>query len=175
MRSTQRLLSTIFLAAALCACANKPKDTVAQKPATHPAATTRAAHNFARWEKAIADFEAADRANPPPQGAVLFTGSSTIRLWTTLQQDLPNHKVINRGFGGNEIVDCMHFADRMIFPYQPRMVVLRAGGNDLWGGKTPEQVFHDFQDFVTTMKSRLPQAQIVFIGLSPSISRWRQH
>src|SRR4051812_12764767 len=62
-------------------------------------------HNFARWEKEIAAFEAADRMNPPPKGGILFTGSSTIRLWKTLAQDYPQHKVINRGFGGSEIAD----------------------------------------------------------------------
>ena len=53
------------------------------------------------WEPEIAAFDAADRRNPPPRAAILFIGSSTIRLWKTLAQDFPDHKVINRGFGGS--------------------------------------------------------------------------
>src|SRR5213079_3617807 len=84
-------------------------------------------HDFARWEPEIAAYEKADQANPPPKGAILFIGSSTIRLWSTLHQDFPQHKVINRGIGGSEIADATHFADRVIFPYEPRQIFLRAG------------------------------------------------
>src|SRR5829696_4375677 len=94
-------------------------------------------HDFARWEKEIAAYEAADQANPPPKRAILFIGSSTIRLWATLKEDFPQHKVINRGFGGSEIADSTYFADRLVLPYAPRLVVLYAGGNDLNSGKTP--------------------------------------
>src|SRR2546425_904056 len=133
-----------------------------------------AEHDFGKWEKEIAAYEQIDRTNPPPKGALLFIGSSTIRLWTTLAQDFPGHQVTNRGFGGSEIVDSTHFAERVIFPYAPRMVFLRAGGNDLNAGKTDEQVFADYKEFVAKMQSKLPEAEIVFIALSPSISRWKQ-
>jgi lysophospholipase L1-like esterase len=133
-----------------------------------------AEHNFARWESAIAAYEQQDRDKPPSQGALLFIGSSTVRRWTTLAQDFPGQRVINRGFGGSEIVDATHFAERILFPYAPRMVFLRAGGNDLWAGKSPEQVFADYKEFVATVHGKLPQTEIVFISLSPSIARWKQ-
>jgi lysophospholipase L1-like esterase len=132
------------------------------------------AHNFARWEKEISAYEQMDRTNPPPKGALLFVGSSTIRLWKTLPQDFPDQKVINRGFGGSEIADLTHFADRLIFPHQPRMVFFRAGGNDLFSGTSPEQVFADFKDFVACVQAKLPNTEIVFISWSPSIARWQQ-
>ena len=131
-------------------------------------------HNFGKWEKEIAAYEQMDRTNPPPRGALLFIGSSTVRLWKTLAQDFPGHQVINRGFGGSEIVDATHFAERVILPYKPRMVFLRAGGNDLNAGKTPEQVFADFKGFVAKIHSKLPETEIVFISLCPSIARWKQ-
>jgi len=131
-------------------------------------------HDFAKWEKEISAYEQSDRTNPPPQGGLVFIGSSTIRMWKTLAQDFPEQKVINRGFGGSEIEDSTHFAERIIFPYGPRAVFLRAGGNDLWAGKSAKQVFADFKDFVATVQSKLPKAEIVFISLSPSISRWKQ-
>src|SRR5688500_12800475 len=99
-------------------------------PAQTRRATTQATHNFARWEKAIAAYEEADKKDPPAKGGVLFIGSSTIRMWRSLSSDFPGHNVINRGFGGSQIVDSTHFAERLIFPHEPKMVVLRAGGND---------------------------------------------
>jgi lysophospholipase L1-like esterase len=131
-------------------------------------------HNFARWEKEISAYEQSDATNPPPKGAIVFTGSSTIRLWKTLAADFPGHDVVNRGFGGSEIIDAAHFADRIVVPYQPSMVVLRAGGNDLWAGKTPEQVFADFKVFVKTVHAKLPWTKIAYISWSPSIARWSQ-
>lgn len=98
------------------------------------------AADFERWEKEIAAYEHADRTSSPPQGGLLFIGSSTIRLWNTLAQDFPQHRVINRGFGGSQIADSTHFAERIIFPFAPRMILLRAGGNDIHAGKSPELV-----------------------------------
>ena len=138
------------------------------------AVSAEAEHDFGKWEKAIAAYEQTDRTNRPPKGALLFIGSSTIRLWKTLAQDFPGQRVINRGFGGSEIVDSSHFAERIIFPYTPRMVFLRAGGNDLWGGKPPEQVFAEFKEFVQKVHAKLPDTEIVFVSLSPSIARWKQ-
>jgi lysophospholipase L1-like esterase len=88
-----------------------------QAPLPPPTATTASAAQspFARWEPEIAAFEQQDRANAPVKGALLFIGSSTIRLWNTLASDFPGHKIINRGFGGSQIVDATHFADRIIF------------------------------------------------------------
>lgn len=133
------------------------------------------AHSYEAWENEIAAYERMDRTNPPPRHALLFTGSSTIRLWKSLAQDFPKHAVINRGFGGSQIVDATHFAARIIFPCQPSMVLLRAGGNDLHDGKTVEQVFADYKEFVAAVHAQLPETEIVFIALSPSIARWEQH
>jgi lysophospholipase L1-like esterase len=131
-------------------------------------------HDFAKWEKEISAYEQSDRTNPPPKDAVLFVGSSTIRRWTTLAQDFPQHLVINRGFGGSQIVDSTHFAERLIFPHEPRMVLLRAGGNDLWAGKSAMEVFADFKHFAVKVHAGLPTTEIVFISLSPTNARWKQ-
>ncbi|WP_010586527.1 serine hydrolase [Schlesneria paludicola] len=133
---------------------------------------SRPPHDFAKWEKAIAAYEQADQTNPPPKGGIVFIGSSTILLWKSLVEDFPDHKVINRGFGGSEIVDSTHFADRIIFPYEPRQIYLRAGGNDIHGGRTPAEVASDFVDFVQKVHSRLPKTEIYYIAVSPAPSRW---
>lgn len=146
-----------------CLQAETPTPIVSPKP-----------HDFAKWEKSVAAFEAADAQTPPPKGAVLFVGSSTIVRWKTLAEDFKGTTVLNRGFGGNQIVDSTHYADRMIFPYEPRMIVLRAGGNDINAGKKAAEVFQDYKDFVAKMRTRLPDIEIVYLGLSPTIKRWAQ-
>lgn len=128
--------------------------------------------DFSKWEKEISAYEAADKTSPPPKGGILFIGSSTIRLWKTLAEDFPDHKVLNRGFGGSEIVDSTHFADRIIFPYEPRQIFLRAGGNDIHAGRLPDDVAADFVEFVRTVRTRLPKAEIYFVAVSPAPSRW---
>ena len=138
-------------------------------------AETNAVHNFARWENEIAAFERHDASNAPAKGAYIFIGSSTVRLWKTLAQDLPGLSVVNRGFGGSEIADATHFAPRVVFPYAPKVVVLRAGGNDLFAGKSVEQFFADYQEFVAVIHAKLPETKIIFLSLSPSIARWSQH
>ncbi len=132
-------------------------------------------HNFAKWEQAISAFERMDATNPPAKGCVVFIGSSTVARWKSLAEDFPGVPVANRGFGGSEIVDSAHFAPRVVFPYEPKVVVLRAGGNDLWASNSVEKVFADYKDFVATVHNKLPDAKIVFISLSPSLARWSQH
>lgn len=126
----------------------------------------------ARWEKDIAAFEASDRKNPPAKGGVLFIGSSSIRYWKTLATDFPKLEVINRGFGGSYVADSTHFAERIIFPYEPSKIVLYAGDNDIAGGHSPEQVFSDFREFVEKVHSKLPETKIYYLAVKPSPSRW---
>ena len=130
-----------------------------------------AADDFSRWEKAISAFEKQDRQQPPPKNAVLFVGSSSIRLWK-LSEYFPKEKLINRGFGGSEIADSNHFADRIILKHQPRTVVLYAGDNDIAKGKTVKRVTADFRTFVKTVRGNLPDVNILFIAIKPSIKRW---
>jgi len=134
----------------------------------------RTATDSTRWEKTIEAFEKQDKESPPPKGALLFVGSSTIVRWKSLPHDFPGHQIINRGFGGNQIADSTFYADRMIIPYAPKAIYLRAGGNDLNAGKTVDRVFADYKDFVAKVHDKLPLTDIYFISLSPSIARWKQ-
>jgi lysophospholipase L1-like esterase len=129
-------------------------------------------HKSDRWEKDIAAFEAADRVAPPPQGGIVFVGSSSIRLWKTLAEDFPGLPVVNRGFGGSQLADSIRFVDRIIIPYAPRQVVIYAGGNDINSGKSPELVYGDFVALVTKLRTRLPKARLAMISCQVSPSRW---
>ncbi len=123
------------------------------------------------WEGDIARFQALDAQQPPPRGAVLFVGSSSIRFWDSLATDFPGQKVINRGFGGSEVRDSTWYADRIVIPYAPRLIVFYAGDNDLNAGRTPQQVRDDFVAFVTRVRRDLPDTRIAYISIKPSPSR----
>lgn len=129
------------------------------------------ANDHAQWNPAIAVFRAADHANPPPPGGVLFIGSSSIRFWKNLASDFPEVKTINRGFGGSEIDDATYFADRIVAPYHPRAIVLYAGDNDLADGDSPAHVRDDFAAFVRKARSLDPHVRIAFIAIKPSVAR----
>lgn len=125
----------------------------------------------ARWENDIRAFEAADKTNPPPHDAVLFIGSSSIRLWTNLEQTFPGHKVINRGFGGSELSDSVAFANRIAIPYQPKLILLYAGDNDIAAGKSPERILSDFKAFAGRIHAALPNTRIAYIAIKPCPAR----
>jgi hypothetical protein len=127
-----RLLTVSFLLAA---------SSVAEPVAAPEAPARVAPHDFTKWEKDVVAFEKSDLLSPPPKNAVLFVGASTIVRWKSLAEDFKGTVVLNRGFGGNQIADSTHFAERMIFPYEPKMIFLRAGGNDLHFGRSVGEVF----------------------------------
>jgi len=127
--------------------------------------------DFSRWEKAIAAFEQQDKDKPPPKNAILFVGSSSIRLWN-LAKSFPDLDAINRGFGGSHLADSVHFAPRIILKYQPRLIVVYAGDNDIAAGKTPEKVAADFQALVQVVQKDLPKTRIAYIAIKPSLLRW---
>jgi lysophospholipase L1-like esterase len=133
-----------------------------------------ATHNSKGWEKEITAFETSDRTHPPPKGCIVFVGSSSIRLWTSLASDFPGLLVVNRGFGGSQLADSVNFADRIITPYHPREVVIYAGGNDINAGKDPDVVFGDFVALVARIRAGSPGARICFIASAPNPKRWEQ-
>lgn len=159
--ATAGLLSIGLLLLLLTGCKSTPPNSLAT-------------HSSARWEKDIAAFEASDLTNPPPKGCIVFVGSSSIRLWTTLAADFPGFPVVNRGFGGSQLADSVNLAERIIIPYEPRQVVIYAGGNDINAGKPPELVYGDFVALVKKIHSRLPHARIAFIASAPNPRRWSQ-
>jgi len=123
-----------------------------------------------RWEEAISAFEARDREQPPPQGGAVFVGSSSIRLWD-LDAAFPDQPVINRGFGGSHMSDALRYADRIVTPYRPRLVVLYEGDNDINAGKSPDEVLKDFQAFAGVVWAEVPEATIAVIAIKPSLAR----
>ena len=125
-------------------------------------------NRFAAEIKAFAEW---DSRNTVPADPVLFVGSSTIRLWRT-HESFPDLPVVNRGFGGSQVSDVLHFADRVVFPYKPRVIVFYAGDNDLAAGKSAQRVFEDCRRFIGLVHAHRPGTRIVFLGIKPSRARW---
>ncbi len=124
-----------------------------------------------RFAKDIDAFEQWDSKNAFPAAPILFVGSSSIRMWRT-REGFPDLPVINRGFGGSHISDVLHFADRMVLPYRPKVIVFYAGDNDVAGGKSAERVRDDYRRFVDIVGARLPQTRLIFVTIKPSGQRW---
>ncbi len=126
-----------------------------------------------RWQKEILAFGKLDKQKAPPENPIVFTGSSSIRKWVTLEADFPDLPVMNRGFGGSEVFDSFNYAHLLVIKYKPRLVVMYAGGNDIAGGKTPQRVFKDFKAFVDKVHAALPECRITYISNAPNPSRWK--
>jgi hypothetical protein len=154
---------------ALVACLPLMCLTAVPRPASGQAVASNPAE---RWEKTIQQFEADDQANPPKAGGVLFVGSSSIRLWDTAKA-FPDDGVLNRGFGGSEISDANFYFDRIVKKYEPAVIVFYAGDNDAAKGKSPQQIFADFQAFTKRVADDLPQSHLIFIPTKPSVARWK--
>ena len=135
-------------------------------------AAEKTAHDSSRWESAVTRFEQQDTQQAPPQHAILFVGSSSIRMWD-LPKYFPDRRVINRGFGGSQMADVVNFAQRIVIKHRPRVVVVYSGDNDVAAGKSAEEVHDDFLALVEKVRTALPETKIVCIAIKPSIARWQ--
>jgi lysophospholipase L1-like esterase len=111
-------------------------------------------------------------------GLTLFTGSSSIRRWDTLQMDFPHLHLLNRGFGGAHISDVLYFYDELFIRYKPTRVVFYCGENDLWSGKPVSQVMKDFLALWAKIEKDLPECSLLYLSCKPSpkrISKWNTY
>ena len=121
----------------------------------------------------IKEFKAEDSMHFPPKHAILFLGSSSFRKWTEVQKDFPQFQVINRGFGGSTFPDAIRYLDQIVFPYQPRQILIYEGDNDLASSNkiTADSVFNRFKKLFFLMRKNLPSTTIYFVSIKPSPSR----
>jgi lysophospholipase L1-like esterase len=124
------------------------------------------------FAKEMQAFAEQDKKQPPPASAVLFVGSSSIRMWK-VAESFPDLPVINRGFGGSQISHVLQYFDRVVTPYKPRVIVFYSGDNDVAGGKSSERVASDFAEFLRRVHETLPGTPVVVISTKPSIKRWK--
>lgn len=121
----------------------------------------------------IKKFRHADSMQMPPQHAILFVGSSSFTKWTDVQQYFPAHKIINRGFGGSRLLDVMMYADDVIFPYQPKQIVIYCGENDIAYNDTvsAQTVTNRFVTLFEIVRSIWDTVPVAFVSIKPSPSR----
>ncbi len=128
-----------------------------------------------RFEKEIEEFEKLDKIESYSSNAILVTGSSYIRLWKTIKQDLAPHEIIHRGFGGSNIVEMAYYIDRIMGKHDFKAIVFYSGSNDITAGKqdkTPTQVLETFKYIVQKVRQKHPNTSIYYIAISPNERRW---
>jgi len=126
------------------------------------------------WEKDIVKFEQLDKSEKDPDNAIFFAGSSSIRLWSTLKEDVSPYPVIQRGFGGSKFSDLAVYAKRIVYPHQFKALVIFEA-NDITGSKTdksPEDVVKLFRQIVRTVRKKYAEQPIFLLEITPTKSRW---
>src|SRR6185437_16745367 len=103
---------------------------------------------------------------------LLFFGSSSIRLWESLNEDFAPYQPVNLGFGGSTLAACDWFFDRLVSPFHPDSIIVYAGDNDLGDGRHPEEVFIFFQQLVSRTRHQFGDIPLAFISIKPNITRW---
>jgi lysophospholipase L1-like esterase len=119
----------------------------------------------------VAAFAKANEANSGAPGAVLFLGSSSIRLWNT-QASFPDRSTVNRGFGGATTPDVLRHYPRLFPKAEPRSVLVYIGENDLAAGATPDIVARNILALLKKLRADYPKARIAYLSLKPSPIRW---
>jgi lysophospholipase L1-like esterase len=124
------------------------------------------------WNE-IQAFKKQDSVSLPPQNAILFVGSSSFNYWKDVDAYFPGYVIINRGFGGSSLPDVIRYADEIIFPYQPKQIVIYCGENDLAASDTAsaQLVFNRFKSLYSLVRNRLPNVNIAYVSIKPSPSR----
>ena len=120
----------------------------------------------------INEFKKLDNENFPGKGKILFTGSSSIRFWESLEEDTEPLEVLNRGFGGAQISHVIYHFEEIIKPYNPKAIVFFCGTNDLTALKTPEETVHDFKKFYSLIRNQFGNIKVYMIGIKPSVERF---
>jgi len=128
-----------------------------------------------RWEKEISAIES-QYSTFKPTGRIVFLGSSSVRLWETLEKDMAPFDVLNHGFGGSKVVDSTYYLNRLVYPFKPKALVMFTGTNDINGikgnSKSGEQVFFSVVNLVETYHEMYPKVPLFYISITPTPSRW---
>ena len=137
----------------------------------------RDAYYIYQWNKdetfrdEINEFKRLDKKNFPEKGKILFTGSSSIRFWDSLEEDMKPLEVLNRGFGGAQISHVIYHFEEIIKPYDPKAIVFFCGTNDLTALKTPKETLNDFKKFLSLVRNEFGNIKVYVIGIKPSVDR----
>ena len=124
------------------------------------------------WDGAMERFAEQDRMNPPPMGAILLTGSSSIARWNDqAAKALAPLTVIARGFGGSMMSDVVHHLDTVALKYKPRAILIYEGDNDTFYGVEEKEIIGSLSKIVDKVHQELPDTRIYVMAVKPSTSR----
>ena len=123
------------------------------------------------FENEIRRYEQQDKEFFPPRGGVLFIGSSSIRMWRSLEEDMEGIPVVNRGFGGATSSQILYYIDRIVLPYKPSVIVYYFGDNDAAAGRQPEKILSNYREFICRVRDSLPSTKIIMLSIKPSLKR----
>lgn len=104
---------------------------------------------------------------------IVFTGSSSIRIWHDLQDRFPEHQIVNSGFGGSQASDLLFYSDDLILRYNPKKVFIYEGDNDINAKKKAKGIIETSQQIIDSIRKNNPNTEIVLIAAKPSIARWK--
>ena len=127
------------------------------------------------WEMEITKFEALDRSESYPDDAILFAGSSSIRLWSALADDMAPYSIIQRGYGGAKLSDFAVYANRIFSTHKCNALVMFIA-NDITGSnndKSPEEVRKLFLNVLKTFRNTHPDTPFFWIAVTPTLARWK--
>ena len=123
-----------------------------------------------RFKESISEFQAQSlRTDIRP---IIFTGSSSVRMWKSLQSDFPSHYVLNRGFGGSHMSDVKYFLEELVLADNPSQIFIYEGDNDISAGKSVEEIINDTKAVTEAIIAAIPDVEIFLISPKPSVQRW---
>ncbi|MDP1562268.1 MAG: GDSL-type esterase/lipase family protein [Pirellulaceae bacterium] len=134
-----------------------------------------------RWSQDVERLRQLDDLETYPDNAVLFIGSSSIRLWDNIQEDLAPIIPIRRGFGGAKSVDLAVFSAELMQSHRYSALVVFVA-NDIAGeadkvGQDPEKVVAWLKEVWLVSRQHQPNAPLLLIEITPTASRrhvWEQ-
>lgn len=104
---------------------------------------------------------------------IVFTGSSSIRIWRDLEQRFPEHQIVNSGFGGSHASDLLALSEQLVLRYNPKKVFIYEGDNDISARKNLKKITRTFLEIIARIRAKNPDTEIVLIAAKPSIARWK--
>lgn len=125
------------------------------------------------WNE-IQAYKTQDSISPAKDGMVLFVGSSSFRLWKSVQDDFHNPNILNRAFGGATLSDMITYKQDVVLKYHPKKIFIYCGENDIASSEsvTPEMVLERFKTLYNSIRAQFPHTPIIYVSIKPSILRW---